>query len=245
MNHTGAIIRFTTSQLPHLPTTKATCSIALPHGGLVIGRFNPKRANPNITGAELRHWIKATVPESDSLRVVVAETAAGHLTIMPTGSGPGNRGLAPEVAALAELPEDRRQEEYERWERSANLRREILSVWPHACQVTGCLTLNAFAEQDRAAALEVHHVEHVGNGGTDGIMNLCLICANHHRLIHLGQPSAVVGSCDATEVRIQIGSVDLVSPREEHRPEKHLAVATRCELRSAAHDRSHCLLAHL
>jgi len=58
MNHTGAIVRFTTSQLPNLPPASTDCSIALPHGEIVVGHFNPNPKNPNITGAELRHWIR-------------------------------------------------------------------------------------------------------------------------------------------------------------------------------------------
>jgi hypothetical protein len=214
MSHIGAIIRFTTSQLPSLPATEVDCTIVLPHGQVVEGHFNRNPKNPNINGVELRHWILANVPRRSSLDVLVSETPAGHLAILPVGATPARPGLGPEIAALVNAPAERRRVEFERLERRADLREKVLSVWPPVCQVAGCSSLEAFPEAVHAAALEVHHLEHVGDGGTDGILNLCLICANHHRLIHLGRPPAAVLSSGATEVRIEVGTVVLTIERD-------------------------------
>ena len=211
---TGAFIRFTTSQLPSLPPTDTDCTVVLPHGRVVKGHFNRNPKNPNINGAELRRWILASVPRRRSRKVRVSETGAGHLAILPAGASPAQLGLGPEIAALVEAPAERRRGEYARWERSPTLRERVLSVWPHHCQVEGCSSLNEFPEPDRIAALEVHHLEHVGDGGTDGIMNLCLICANHHRLIHLGRPPATMLSSGASKVRIAVASAALIIERD-------------------------------
>lgn len=211
---TGAFIRFTTSQLPSLPPAEMDCTVVLPHGRVVRGHFNRNRKNPNINGAELRRWILANVPRRRSLEVRVSETSAGRIAILPAEAVPAGEGLGPEIAALAEAPAERRRAEFERWERSPSLREKLLSIWAHVCQVEGCSTLTEFPEADRIAALEVHHLEHVGDGGTDGIMNLCLICANHHRLIHLGRPPAALLSSGATEVRVGVGSVALIIRRD-------------------------------
>lgn len=76
------------------------------------------RRKPNITGAELRQWIAATVPRRGSVRVIVAETTAGNLAILPQTARPGERALAPEMEALAQAPTERRRRAYEGWERS-------------------------------------------------------------------------------------------------------------------------------
>jgi hypothetical protein len=80
------------------------CTIALPHGERVQGHFNPNPKNPNITGAELRRWIVATVPRRGSVGVIVAETNAALLQLqrkLRAESNPTRRdALANQGAAL-------------------------------------------------------------------------------------------------------------------------------------------------
>ncbi len=56
--------------------------------------------------------------------------------------------------------------------------RRLVQLRDRTCRVPGC---------DHRARREIHHLHHRGNGGTDHIDNLLLVCAYHHHRLHEGQ----------------------------------------------------------
>jgi 5-methylcytosine-specific restriction enzyme B len=81
VHNTGSIIRFKTSQAQNLPSDWRDCSILLPDGTSLHGRFNPNRANPNISGEEVVAWIKGLLRprETRSIRLVQDPESEGVL----------------------------------------------------------------------------------------------------------------------------------------------------------------------
>ena len=85
---------------------------------------------------------------------------------------------------------------YKRLIRPAGLRQLVIDMMGENCQVEGCDAAQSAADEwdDAAAALsvlEVHHIEAVAKVEDHSPKNLCVICANHHRLIHGFGPWAI------------------------------------------------------
>jgi len=50
------------------------------------------------------------------------------------------------------------------------------------CMCPNCK--NTFAKPDGTAYIEVHHIIPMAAGGEDGLWNLAVLCAHHHRMAH-------------------------------------------------------------
>ncbi len=50
------------------------------------------------------------------------------------------------------------------------------------CLYPGCS--NSFTKEDGMPYIEVHHIIPLYQGGDDGIWNLSIVCAHHHRMAH-------------------------------------------------------------
>ena len=76
------------------------------------------------------------------------------------------------------------------------------------CQVDGCGFAETLAEDLRPTIVEVHHVVSVSSGGSDSPLNLCVLCANHHAVIHHA-PTSAVEHCDQGSIRIRVDGTTL------------------------------------
>lgn len=214
MGHTGAIIRFRPSQLPTLPAKRMHVSVELPNGTVVDGDFNPHHANPYISGAAVRQFILQKVGAGSSRKALIdvsgrhwhlfdleeVEAVASEFHAHSNRLAKGE--LAPRdvqqmlnrLDALSGSTE--RQEGYSRLLRPAGLRRFVLTIFGEDCQIQGCDVARDWRRdwQDAAAGaaiLDVHHIEALAQVVDHHPRNLCVVCANHHRLIHGLSPWSV------------------------------------------------------
>jgi len=136
-----SMLRFTTGQLPHLPIQDVDCTITLPDGQLLIGRFHRHRQNPYIGGRALVGWIKSWLPYGQNVQVTVVQIGNGNAIRLELASQAqrADREVSRGLRKVA-LERDRRKRRvsYERWERDPRLRPVVLSVWDPVCQVVGC-----------------------------------------------------------------------------------------------------------
>jgi hypothetical protein len=216
VHHTGSMIRFTTSQLPNLPPNDVDCTISVPDGQRFDCRFHRHPANPYIGGGALVRWIRSWVGWNRPVDVVVRQFANPNALELRATS-PSQVPAAVRVATLPRLrrlarehPTPRRRRLYAAWERDPRLRAMALAAWPHDCQVIGCTAAQTLPVHLRLRVLEVHHLNHVSVGGTDSPLNICLICAMHHALIHRA-PQSQLAVCDGVraEVRVNGHSLDI------------------------------------
>jgi len=183
VHRSGSFIRFTTIQLPSLPSTDQDCQIMLLDGSMVDGRFHLNPANPYIGGPSLVHWIKTWIGPDQTLEVVVEQVGRGNqlrLRMPGSNASPTTERTAVRRGALklARLDSTRRRRQYSTWERDPNLRKAVLEVWPHRCQVLNCPSASTVSESLMSAILEVHHLVFVSRQGSDSPSNVCLLCSN-------------------------------------------------------------------
>jgi len=208
VHHTGTILRFRTSQLPDLPNADCDMPLVLPNGAVVHVHFRRHPANPNISGPGLVRYIKRRLRFGEK-RGGLVELGPGNVWRLfeigdaeKVASAHGirlaalRRGelLAESLAeALGRIDRihgtQERRIAYQRLLRPALLRRLILGLFGESCQVDACKAPeDASAYWNDAAAgraiVEVHHVESLAACVDHHPHNLCVLCANHHRLIH-------------------------------------------------------------
>jgi len=207
VHHTGTIVRFRPSQLGQLPTTDVDVSIQVPSGSIVQGHFRRHPDNPNISGRGIVYYIKrhqsfgantaalidmVGVPwrlynVTDAIPIVEqAGIASSHIRDARMTGNDITR-----LVRLADKYRDRieRRRAYARLLRPPCLRRMILDLMGASCQVDGCASASDTLTQwnDPAAMIaivEVHHIEALAQVVDHHPSNLCVLCANHHRLIH-------------------------------------------------------------
>lgn len=71
-----------------------------------------------------------------------------------------------------------------KWAREA---REVLGTY---CLFNKCK--NTFLEESGTPYIEVHHIVPLCEGGEDGIWNLSVLCAHHHRMAHFSDTKTVI-----------------------------------------------------
>ena len=206
-NQTGAIIRFRPSQVPRLPDEDVDLTVELFDGRVIPGRFHLHPANPYVAGPRVRRFIRSRVPARSRAQALISVTGR-HWRLFeakPVGAEAARYGVSSQRATLGGLTGrdlDRiltkidalsgrsgRRTAYQRLIRPAGLRQSVLGLMGAKCQVEGCDAAQSTADEwdDAAAALsvlEVHHIEAVAKVEDHSPKNLCVICANHHRLIH-------------------------------------------------------------
>lgn len=208
VHHTGSMIRFRPRQLNELPPGDVDLQVILPTGRIVRGHFRRNRKNPNISGPELVRYIKQIVSFGERADALVEQVSPNTWrmhridnAVEIAGQVPGAARRVRDAAlsnadierllALADAHNKRtqRMQEYRRVLRPSALRRLVLSVAGATCQVDGCDAAEDFTrdfddEEAGRAIVEVHHIEAVARCIDHHPKNLCLLCANHHRLIH-------------------------------------------------------------
>jgi len=218
VHHTGSMIRFQPSQLPHLPPTDVDCAVTLVDGKEVLGRFHRHPANPYIGGAELVRWIKTWVRWNEPVIVFVEQIGKGMSIRLRTRIGgqsptPGAKAVRRKAVRLSRIRvAASRRRSYNSWERDPALRQLVLQAWNPQCQVVGCQAGAGLPPPIAERILDVHHIEFVSSGGSDSPTNLCLLCASHHALVHR-VPSMRVAANSATEVQIEVNGAQLVIRR--------------------------------
>ena len=206
-NQTGTIIRFRPSQLPRLPDENVGLTVELFDGRVIHGRFEPHPANPYVSGRDVVRFIKERVAPRSNEQVLISVTGR-HWRLFkakPVIDEVACYGVNHQRAALGELTgkdldrilkkidalndQSDRREKYQRLIRPPGLRQMIIELMGANCQVDGCDAAQSTADEwhDTAAALsvlEVHHIEALAKVKDHSPKNLCVICANHHGLIH-------------------------------------------------------------
>lgn len=221
VHHTGSMLRFRPSQTKYLPTRDTDCLVILPDGKTVKGRFHLHPANPYIGGRDFVRWIKTWIEWNKPLRIYVAQVGASMQLELRMGSvtTTPNRGVGSikrYIHRIGRIKEPRlRKKEYKRWERTPNLRRILMQVWPAECQVVGCQSAVGLSEVLKDKILDVHHIDHIARGGSDSPINLCLICASHHALIHRAL-SSNYRSNSSNQVTMAINGITIVIKRNIH-----------------------------
>lgn len=218
VHHTGSMIRFTTAQLPNLPTQDTDCHLLLLDGTSVEGRFHLNPANPYIGGQSLVRWIKTWTQFNRPLAVTVEQVGRGNQLRLRTA---GNRSPSIHEQAkvrrttlrLARMETARRRREYSTWERDSALRKVALLAWRPKCQVRGCTSGEGLPDALLPTILEVHHLIFVSSKGSDSPLNVCLLCANHHALIHRSSASRIIMN-DATNVQVAVDGITLQIDRD-------------------------------
>lgn len=218
-NQTGAIIRFRPSQVPRLPRADTDLHIELFDGQVVRGRFHLHPANPYVAGPAVRRFITGRVPERSREQALI--DVSGHYWRLfeaePVAVEVRRYGVSSTRAQSGRLSGrdfDRmltridattqfrgRMQAYERLLRPAGLRQLVIELMGPSCQVRGCDAVEAAIREwgDLAAGLavvEVHHVEAVAKREDHSPRNLCVLCANHHRLIHRFGPWGILHEND-------------------------------------------------
>jgi len=219
VHHTGSMIRFRPAQLPHLPTHDVNCSVALLDGKIVNGKFHRHPANPYIGGAELVRWIKTWVRWNEPASVVVEQVGKGLAIRLRTKSGGQpktalSKRIRRKAVTLGKIKTAaRRRRAYSAWEHNPILRQLVLQVWSPQCQVLGCGAGKGLSSTLAEKIVDVHHIEFVSSGGSDSPINLCLLCANHHALLHRA-PSMQILSNDSEQVEISVNGMVLTIKRD-------------------------------
>jgi len=219
VHHTGSMIRFRPAQLPYLPAQDVNCSVTLLDGKSVNGRFRRHPANPYIGGAELVRWIKTWVRWNEPASVVVEQVGQGLVVRLRTQSGGQpqtalSRRIRRKAVGIGKIKNAaRRRRAYSAWEHNPALRQLVLHVWPPQCQVIGCRAGQGLPITLADKIVDVHHIEFVSSGGSDSPINLCLLCANHHALLHRASTMQILSN-DSEQVRIAVNGTELTIERD-------------------------------
>jgi hypothetical protein len=84
------------------------------------------------------------------------------------------------------------------FERNSRLASLIKAVRGSACQICGY----TFSQTNGGNYSELHHLEHLANGGLDVSNNLIVLCANHHRQFHYGKVTIVAHTQDRIVIEL-------------------------------------------
>jgi hypothetical protein len=213
VHRSGSGIRFRTSQVrdKEIPSTSRAVVVVLPSGLRLPSKLTVNPANPMITGDSLVKWIKERLALDTTIDVTVAEIVKGkeYQLILPNlvrsatqmeniakvKTGEENwRFLGRLLDGAEGQSPKRRTAVYTQIERDVRLSPLVRNCFGNQCQVENCaFTLGVNRVLDKFIA-EVHHLEHLSQGGTHSAYNLCVLCANHHRLFHRDKTAHITGT---------------------------------------------------
>ncbi len=214
VHHTGTMIRFTTSQLPQLPNKDRNITVGFPTGRIADGHFRRHPANPNVSGRNVVRYIKGHVGFGETAPALIDATGGfwrlyplddavefarrERMSISRVRAGTVTGADLSRLLARADRQTrpGERHKTYARLLRPSGLRRMILELFGSTCQIEGCTAVEDIQDKwsDPAAGIaivEVHHVEAMARCVDHRPRNLCVVCGNHHRLIHGFGPWAI------------------------------------------------------
>ena len=214
-HHTGTFIRIPKRYRTALPATSQHIDLLMPDGLTVRAHYTATAAFPYMAGPQLVRWIKKWFAYGTGRDVVIVDRRSGPLMVQfpaPTGRAVPPTPRRQLRRSLRRLSRNRKRETFERWERDPRLRRAVLAIWPARCQVVRCRSAGAVGSLgDRV--VDVHHLRSVSTGGTDSGLNLVVLCALHHVLMHRA-PSVEITTADAVTVVAQVDGLTLQMRRD-------------------------------
>jgi len=86
------------------------------------------------------------------------------------------------IAEISRAAPEKREYLIETYVRNIGWVKEARRVYGFYCLFPICQ--NTFKREDGTPYIEVHHIIPLFKGGEDGIWNLCVLCAHHHRMSH-------------------------------------------------------------
>ena len=201
---TGTILRFRPSQIGQLPPADRAVMVVTPDGGTLPANFHRNVNNPYFSGTEIRHWIIQQCPATNrrdtnmyelvrhsAYLVETDEDVAGALDSVHRAVQQSASSHAPPLDPWTQLrrvgdsfrgaPRKIRSSMATRYEADPELSRLVKECLGYECQVDGCPGLRGIAGKN---FVEAHHIQHLSRGGAHHPHNLCVLCANHHRLLH-------------------------------------------------------------
>lgn len=118
----------------------------------------------------------------DEQRITFIDNS-GHYTLRAIDLLDQEKEETRSIDLARETPEKR---EYlvETYVRHVKWAAKAVEVLGDLCLCRGCN--NTFHRQDGTKYIEVHHIVPLFKGGEDGIWNLAVLCAHHHKLAHYG-----------------------------------------------------------
>ncbi len=113
---------------------------------------------------------------------LVFEDNHGHYTLRDTDPLE-NEVDDPTFEHLRAIPEpEQREYIHETFARNQGWVLMAKKKFGQSCMLVGCS--NNFRKEDGSHYVEVHHIKPLFEGGTDGLWNLSVVCAHHHRMAH-------------------------------------------------------------
>ncbi len=82
---------------------------------------------------------------------------------------------------------EKREHLIETYVRNTGWAKKAKSIFGTQCLIEECT--NRFIKPDNKPYIEVHHIVPLCEGGEDGIWNLSVLCAHHHRMAHFARKS--------------------------------------------------------
>jgi len=200
VHHTGSMVRFTTSQLPHLPSEDRFIDIILPDGAKFRSKFHRHPANPYIAGAELIQWIKNRVAfgkKETAILHKVSEDCYMVTLYQPKVHEKEKESmdlsrLLNKLKQASRLPTKERRKKYDviiRERANSNL---VKQIFGHKCQIENCEFICNVSPDIFPYFSEVHHLEHLCKGGDNSPYNLAVLCANHHSIFHRDKTAMII-----------------------------------------------------
>ena len=89
-------------------------------------------------------------------------------------------------AIKGERHPDKREHMIETFARDAGWKKLAKQTFGDRCMCQNCT--NTFIKENGELYVEVHHIIPLYKGGEDGIWNLSVLCAHHHRMAHFARP---------------------------------------------------------
>ena len=114
---------------------------------------------------------------------------SGHYTLRKVGLLDSEKEDLKDIDISLEHA-DKREYLIETYARSSQWVKQAKDCWGLFCMVDNCQ--NTFLKPDGHPYIEVHHIIPLYQGGEDGVWNLSVLCAHHHRMAHFAKPHIVI-----------------------------------------------------
>jgi len=153
---------------------------------LFFEEFAEIKARENRTGTTNKNIIHQVRKQMQTLRdsgVISFLVNSGHYTLRETDLFESEKKETSSIDLSKETPE-RREYVMETYVRNVTWARKAQEVLGMYCLYEHCS--NTFLREDGTPYIEVHHIIPLCKGGEDGLWNLSVLCAHHHRMAHYG-----------------------------------------------------------
>lgn len=140
---------------------------------------------PNNSNREAKVRQQLQFLRDDNLITFVDNS--GHYTLRGIDLLDGEKEEIKTIDITHELPEKR---EYllETYVRNISWAKHAKKEFGQYCMFEECK--NTFLREDKTPYIEVHHIIPLFKGGEDGLWNLSVLCAHHHRMAHYANEQA-------------------------------------------------------